>query len=466
VDISGTISLSRRMRSWIGVGLLAFGAFGAMAVLLALLLLVVRKGAPAILGRRLAEWPEATAVAWAPVFAPLTATLAALAATACGLAWLQTRLRRNVPRHAVAPQTVGTGMAHSTRIQLRQHLSRRMARAWSSAVRGLAAVLRALAHLPLVVPIAMAAGAVLFVPSPWHWLGVGLSALLVSPRLAARVGAEHGDGPHWKPWVKAVLPLLFWSAALVLLFEMALAVLNMGFLGGYPSRSAEKAGILPGIVGTIMIGFASMLVAIPVGIAAAVYLNEFAPHNRITSILRASISNLAGVPSVVFGILGLALFVRAMMLGTSIAAAGVTLGLLTLPIVIVVSEEALKSVPNSMREAAFGLGATRWQGVRHHVLPYSLPGMLTGSILALSRTMGETAPLILIGAAAYIAFLPATPLDSFTALPIQAYNWAFLPSEAFHTLAWGAVLVLILLVLAGNLTAIILRDRYQRKYQW
>lgn len=259
----------------------------------------------------------------------------------------------------------------------------------------------------------------------------------------------------------AVLSLLLFLVA-----REGLPALSWDFLTGYPSRSAARAGILPGIIGTIWLGFTSMLVAVPVGIAAAIYLNEFAPHNRITSILRASISNLAGVPSIVFGILGLALFLRAMAMGTSIAAAGVTLGLLTLPIVIVVSEEALKSVPNAMREAAVGLGASRWQAVRHHVLPYSMPGMLTGSILALSRTMGETAPLILIGAAAYIAFLPAGPMDDFTALPIQAYNWAFLPSEAFHTLAWGAVLVLILIVLAGNLAAIVLRDRFQRKYRW
>jgi phosphate transport system permease protein len=259
----------------------------------------------------------------------------------------------------------------------------------------------------------------------------------------------------------AILGLL-----LVLIFREGVAALSWDFISSYPSRNPARAGILPGIIGTLWVGVASMLVAIPVGIAAAVYLNEFAPHNPITSVLRASISNLAGVPSVVFGILGLALFVRAMALGSSIAAAGLTLGLLTLPIVIVVSEEALKSVPNSMREAAHGLGATPWQVVRHHVLPYSLPGMLTGSILALSRTMGETAPLILIGAAAYIAFLPSGPLDSFTALPIQAYNWAFQQDPEFTALAWGAVLVLILLVLAGNLTAIILRDRYQRKYQW
>ena len=238
------------------------------------------------------------------------------------------------------------------------------------------------------------------------------------------------------------------------------------FLSGYPSRFASRAGILPAIVGTALVGAVSMAVAIPLGIAAAVYLNEFARDNRTTLLLRASIANLAGVPSIVFGILGLALFVRALALGKSILAAGLTLGLLTLPIIIVVSEEALKTVPRSLREAAFGLGATRWQVVRHHVLPYALPGMLTGSILALSRAMGETAPLILIGAAVYIGFLPGGVGDSFTALPIQAYHWAQEARTAFHDLAWASVLVLLVLVLVGNLAAILLRDRFQRRYRW
>ena len=253
---------------------------------------------------------------------------------------------------------------------------------------------------------------------------------------------------------------------LILMLKEGLSSVDWQFLSSYPSRFAAKAGIKAAIVGTLWVGASSMLVALPLGIMAAIYLNEFARPGKVTSLLRASIANLAGVPSVVFGILGLALFVRAMQLGSSIAAAGLTLGLLTLPIVIVVSEEALKSVPRSIREAAFGLGASRWQTVRHHVLPYALPGMLTGSILALSRTMGETAPLILIGAATYIAFLPQGPTDQFTALPIQSYYWAESAKDEFHSLAWGGVTVLIALVLVGNLAAILLRDRFQRRYRW
>ena len=272
--------------------------------------------------------------------------------------------------------------------------------------------------------------------------------------------------------VAAISSLLALAFLLIELAQRGLSEIDWDFLTSYTSRLASRAGIKAAIVGTAWIGATSMLVALPLGIMAAIYLNEFAPANRVTAVLRAGIANLAGVPSIVFGLLGLALFVRAIDfepfgLGMpSVGAAGMTLGLLTLPIVIVVSEEALKSVPNSLREAAFGLGASRWQVVRHHVLPYALPGMLTGAILALSRTMGETAPLIVIGAATYIDFLPNGPEDRFTALPIQAYFWAERPSEAFHSLAWAAILVLIGMVLLGNLAAILLRDRFQRRYRW
>lgn len=265
--------------------------------------------------------------------------------------------------------------------------------------------------------------------------------------------------------------LAFLSVAILAALLATLVVkggpsLTKTFLTSYPSRFPSRAGALPAIVGTLLLGVVSMAAALPIGVAAAVYLHEFAPATRLTTMLRASIGNLAGVPSVVFGILGLALFVRALALGKSVLAAGLTLGLLALPIIIVVCEEALKTVPRSIREAAFALGASRWQAVRHHVLPYALPGMLTGSILALSRSMGETAPLILIGAAVYISYLPEGVLDSFTALPIQAYYWAQDARTAFHDLAWAAVLLLLILVALGNLAAILLRDRYQRRYRW
>jgi phosphate transport system permease protein len=264
----------------------------------------------------------------------------------------------------------------------------------------------------------------------------------------------------------ALTSLAILAVLLALMVFKGWTAIDWQFLTSFSSRFAQKAGIKAALAGTLWLGISSMLVALPLGIMAAIYLNEFARPGPVTSFLRASISNLAGVPSVVFGILGLALFVRAMHLGASIAAAGMTLGLLTLPIVVVVSEEALKTVPRAIREAAYGLGASRWQTVRHHVLPYSLPGMLTGSILALSRTMGETAPLILIGAATYIAVLPDSPTDHFTALPIQSYYWAENAKESFQTLAWGGVTILVSLVLVGNLAAILLRDRFQKRYRW
>ncbi|HLE48360.1 MAG TPA: phosphate ABC transporter permease PstA [Candidatus Thermoplasmatota archaeon] len=287
----------------------------------------------------------------------------------------------------------------------------------------------------------------------------GLGTISARRRVAERMGRAVLGGTAF-----LALAALAWLLGMIVV--KAWPGMDLRFLTSFMASQPARAGILPAILGTLWLGGLSMLFAIPVGVAAAVYLNEFAPSNRVTSFLRASIANLAGVPSVVFGILGLALFVRYMELGPSLLAAAMTLGLLTLPIVIVVSEESLKSVPQSIREAAFGLGASRWQVVRHHVLPYSLPGTLTGSILALARTMGETAPLILIGAAAYVPFLPSDPGDRFTALPIQAYRWALHSNAGFHTLAWGAVLVLIVLVLAGNLTAILLRDRFQRRYRW
>jgi phosphate transport system permease protein len=264
--------------------------------------------------------------------------------------------------------------------------------------------------------------------------------------------------------VLVTLGTLAWLLAQ--LFIKGWPALSWTFLTAFPSRRPSEAGIGPSIVGTLWIGFVSMLTALPLGIGAAVYLNEFAGENRLKYFLRSSILNLAGVPSVVFGILGLAIFVRVFGLGVSIIAASFTLALLTLPYIVIVAEESLKQVPREVRDAAFALGASRWEVVRHHVLPYSLPGMLTASILALSRSMGETAPLIIIGASAFLPVIPTSPFSRFQALPIQIYNWASHSQFGFHELAWGATLVLVLLTLTGNLAAIFLRDRAQRRIRW
>lgn len=434
----GRISAARRVKARLGIGILGVAAGAALVVLLWLLWNMVQRGGGAVFN---------VSDPWGNVrdsLAPYV-MLGALQAVAIG---------------AAVAIAAGTGLAAFVAWSRRRQPARvrrapTRARAPLARLRVLPALALATFHLAFVPPGAS--------PVPT----LGLAVLLLLPR--AYAGASQATGHMvrqlWAAARRVAAPAALAVAAAGAL-ALALSFLNLPFLTQHTSYDPERAGIVAGIVGTLLVGFASMLVALPIGIAAAIYLNEFASANRVTSFLRASISNLAGVPSIVFGILGLVLFVRAMALGTSIVSAGLTLGLLTLPVVVVVSEEALKSVPNTMREAAFGLGASRWQVVRQHVLPYSLPGMLTGSILALSRTMGETAPLILIGAAAWLDELPRGWKDPFTALPIQAYGWAPMPQEGFEAIAWGAVLVLVLLVVAGNLAAIVARDRYQRRYRW
>jgi phosphate transport system permease protein len=202
---------------------------------------------------------------------------------------------------------------------------------------------------------------------------------------------------------------------------------------------------------------------LPVGIGAAVYLEEYGKRGRISRIIELNIANLAGVPSIVYGILGLALFVRYLAFGRSILAAALTLALLILPVVIIASQEAIKAVPSSIRLGAYALGATRWEAVRHHVLPLALPGILTGTILALSRAIGEAAPLLLIGALAFLAFTPRSLMDAFTVIPIQIYNWVSKPQAGFHELAAAASIVLLVLLLSMNAAAILLRNRYSRR---
>ncbi len=235
------------------------------------------------------------------------------------------------------------------------------------------------------------------------------------------------------------------------------------FLNSFPSRFPEKAGIKSALVGTIwLVGFTA-LIAIPTGVLAAIYLEEYAPQNRLTHFIEINIANLAGVPSIVFGILGLAIFVRFLGLGRSVIAGALTMSLLILPVIIIAAKEAIRSVPNSLRLAAFALGATRWQVVRAHVLPSALPGILTGIILALSRAIGETAPLIMIGALTFVAFLPESPMDEFTALPIQIFNWTARPQETFHELAAGGIIVLLTVLLLMNAVAVYIRYRGSRK---
>jgi phosphate transport system permease protein len=258
------------------------------------------------------------------------------------------------------------------------------------------------------------------------------------------------------------LPLLMLGYLLARLVVDAWPRLNMDFLTGFPSRRAEDAGILPGIVGSLYLILLTIALALPVGVGAAIYLEEFGARRRLAQLIEVNIANLAGVPSIIYGLLGLELFVRFMGLGRSLIAGAATLALLVLPLIIMSTREALRTVPDSVREAAIGLGATRWQVVRRVVLPQAVPGIMTGCILAVSRALGETAPLVVIGALTFITFLPDGPMAPFTALPIQIFNWVSRPQAAFAANAAAGILVLMVTLLTLNAAAIYLRERMQR----
>lgn len=240
--------------------------------------------------------------------------------------------------------------------------------------------------------------------------------------------------------------------------------LSMDFLTSYASRLPERSGIKAAILGSIWVISITILFAIPVGVGAGTYLEELMPEGKLKSIISINIQNLAGVPSIVYGILGLALFVRMLGFGHSVLSGGLTLGLLILPIIIIVTRESLRNVPMSIRLASLALGATKWQTVRCHILPTSFSGILTGVILAVSRAMGETAPLILVGAVAYIRYTPESPMDAYTTMPIQIYNWVGKPKDDFHDLAAAAIIVLLTIMLLFNLVAIVLRHKKQKTY--
>ncbi|MHB1195034.1 MAG: phosphate ABC transporter permease PstA [Longimicrobiales bacterium] len=250
----------------------------------------------------------------------------------------------------------------------------------------------------------------------------------------------------------------------VLLWDLAvdgLPSLDGRFLTSFASRMPERAGVKAALVGSVWLLGLTAVIAFPVSVAAAIYLEEYARRSWATRLIQLNIANLAGVPSIVYGILGLAVFVRTFGLGRSIISGALTLALLILPVIIMASQEAIRAVPPSIREAAYGLGATRWQVVSIQVLPMAMPGILTGTILALSRAIGETAPLIMVGAVGFIAFTPKGLGDPFTVLPLQIYNWISRPQTEFHALAAAGILVLLILLLTMNAAAIILRNRYQ-----
>ncbi len=257
------------------------------------------------------------------------------------------------------------------------------------------------------------------------------------------------------------------------------AWLSLSFITSPQSPNPATAGVRTAILGSLWIMAITILFALPVGVGAAVYLEEYAPQNRLTSVLQTNINNLAGVPSIIYGMLGLAIFVRALEAltsgglfsdtantganGRTIISAGFTLGLLILPLVIINAQEAIKAVPNSLRQGGLALGATKWQTTRAHVLPNALPGIFTGAILSVARALGETAPLVVVGASTFITFDPNSPFSKFTALPIQIFQWTSRPQDEFRNIAAAAIVVLLVMLIALNATAILLRNRYSRR---
>ncbi len=239
--------------------------------------------------------------------------------------------------------------------------------------------------------------------------------------------------------------------------------IDWDFITSLPSRKAERAGIFTALMGSVWVLVLTTIIALPVGIAAAIYLEEYAKKNRLSSLLEVNISNLAGVPSIIYGLLGLEIFARIMQMGASVLAGSFTLALLILPIVIVSTREAIKAVPKSVRDASFALGASKWQTVSRQLLPASFGGILTGIILALSRAVGETAPLIVIGALTYVPFAPSSPMDEFSVLPIQIFNWISRPQHGFEVNAAAAIIVLLSITFLMNGIAVYFRNKWQKK---
>lgn len=290
-------------------------------------------------------------------------------------------------------------------------------------------------------------------------------------------GRPHGRNKRYRSIRDAAAFGLFFASIAVGVLALAVLLidvfldgftqLGLGFLTSYDSRFPDRAGILASVAGTFWIMILTAALTIPVGIGTAVYLEEFARGNWVTRLIQLNISNLAGVPSVVYGILGFAVFVQWLFDGTrSITAGALTLTLLILPIVIIASQEALRAVPSSHRDAAFAMGATRWQVVKMVVLPSAVPSMMSGIILALSRAIGETAPILMVSSLVFITYVPTSPNSKFTVLPLQIVNWVSQPQDAFRDIAAAAIIVLLVMLLSMNAAAIFIRAKYQRRSEY
>lgn len=289
----------------------------------------------------------------------------------------------------------------------------------------------------------------------------------VEKKLSSRLATNKFN--KWAFFTCTLVALLFLAALIIDTLIKGAGHLTLSFFTNFSSSTPSMAGVKGGLIGTIWLMITIIPISIILGVGTAIYLEEYAKDNALTSFIKVSISNLAGVPSVVFGLLGLTIFVRgmgieALALSNSVLAAALTMSLLILPVIIVASQEAIRSVPSSVREASYGLGGNKWQTIRRVVLPAAIPGILTGFILALSRALGETAPLILIGIPTVLLSLPSSVFDQFQALPMSIYNWAKLPQDEFQNVASAGIIVLLVILLLMNAIAIFLRNKYSKKY--
>ena len=274
-----------------------------------------------------------------------------------------------------------------------------------------------------------------------------------------------GRGFHGLCLLSVCIALGMLTVLLIYLLQQGVTGIDWSFLTSFPSRHPDKAGIKAAMLGSIYVVLVAGVVSFTLGVATALFLEEYATRSKFAKIAKINIANLAGVPSIVYGILGLQIFVHSMHLGNSVLAGGFTLALLVLPIVIVAASEAVRAVPPSLREGSYALGATRWQVIWRMVIPQAFPGILTGVILAVSRAIGETAPLIAMGALTFVPFTPDSPLSRFTVLPIQIFNWTSRPQEGFRETAAAGIIVLLVILLVMNAGAVILRNRFQNKWE-
>lgn len=270
----------------------------------------------------------------------------------------------------------------------------------------------------------------------------------------------------WVFFASTALAIVLLGMLLVSVLRPGLPRLSWHLITDMPSRLPDNAGMNSAIWGSLWIVLGSAVMSFVLGLGTAIYLEEYAERNRWTDLIQTNIANLAGVPSIVYGLLGLVIFVDALNMGRSVLAGVLTMGLLILPVVVISSREAIRAVPPSLREAAYGVGATKWQTVRHHVLPAAFPGIMTGMILSMSRAIGETAPLLVVGGASQVLFRPASPFDPFMVMPLQIYNWTGRPQEEFQQLAAAAIIVLMIVLLLMNSVAIILRQHFSKKARW